>query len=361
MTERTAPWVTSAVYGIVLAAGLYYAAAGLGDVPPLRTAGFGVCLVALFAVERLAARLDRGRRTAVAFLVLRLALFACAAALDGSGLSRALFVLVPFLAYLSLGRLVGLVSGGVCLAVLVAGFAVWVPGWYRDAVYVSDLLMFGMGVVLAVAMADAVLRERAAAARVGELSAATERNRVARDIHDSLGHHLTAISVQLEKAAAFREHDAGTADRAVADARRSARLALADVRASVGALRTPVSLTAALSELVDGTTPEVTLRVDGVERPIGQAAVTTLYRAAQEALTNARRHSAATRVAVTVAFTAREVGLTVRDNGGGFDLPAQTEGFGLIGLRERAALIGAEVRVDSAPGAGTTVSLRVSA
>ncbi|WP_121391698.1 ATP-binding protein [Actinokineospora cianjurensis] len=65
--------------------------------------------------------------------------------------------------------------------------------------------------------------------------------------------------------------------------------------------------------------------------------------------------------ALTVTFTAQEVGLTVRDDGRGFDLPARTDGFGPIELRERAALVGAEVRVDSAPGAGTTVSLRVSA
>ncbi|RLK58831.1 hypothetical protein [Actinokineospora cianjurensis] len=65
--------------------------------------------------------------------------------------------------------------------------------------------------------------------------------------------------------------------------------------------------------------------------------------------------------ALTVAFTAQDVGLTVRDDGHGFDLPTQTDGFGPVGLRERAALIRAEVRVDSTPGAGTTASLRVSA
>ncbi|MBM7774404.1 signal transduction histidine kinase [Actinokineospora baliensis] len=370
MNERAAPWVTGAVYGIVLAAGLYYAVAGLGAVSPLRTAGFGACVLALFAVEPLAARFDRGAGAAVGFLLARVALFAAAAALDGSGLSRALFVLVPFLAYLSLGRVAGLVAGGVCLAVLVAGFAVWVPGWYRDAVYVSDLLMFGMGVVLAVAMADVVTRERRAAARVGELSAAAERNRVARDIHDSLGHHLTAISIQLEKAAAFRPHDPDIADRAVADARKSARLALEDVRASVGALRSPVSLTTALADLLtDDDTPTVTLRIEGTERPTDQATVTTLFRAAQEALTNTRRHAAATRVTITITFTPHDLTLTIHDNGRGFASPtpveslhppAHPEGFGLLGLRERAALVGGVVHIDSAPGAGTTITLRVA-
>ncbi|PPK71309.1 signal transduction histidine kinase [Actinokineospora auranticolor] len=347
--------MTSAVYGIVLVAGLYWVFAGLGPNDPLRTIGFGAGVAALFALEWFAARHEH----AAAFLAARLALFVAVALLDGSGLSRALFVLLPFLAYLGFGRAAGSALGAVCLGLLVGGFAVWVPEWYRQAAVVSDLLMFGLGLVLAVAMAEVVLRERRSAARVGELSAAVERNRLARDIHDSLGHHLTAISVQLEKAEAFRAHDPSVADRALTDARRSARLALEDVRASVGALRAPVSLVAALGDLVDGE--KVTLRVVGTERPIGQAAVTTLYRAAQEALTNAHRHSAADEVRVSVEYTADEVRLTVRDNGRGFVVAEQVDGFGLVGLRERAALVGGVVAVESAPGAGTTVRLAVGA
>ncbi len=351
-------WVTGAVYGVVLVAELYWVLAGLGPVDPLRAVGFCAGIAALFALEPVAARFGQVGRGAVVFLAARLVLFGLVAVLDESGLSRALFVLLPFLAYLSLGRAAGLVSGGLCLGLLVAGYTIWIPGWYRESTYVSDLLMFGLGLILAVAMADLVVRERRAAGRIAELSVATERNRMARDIHDSLGHYLTAISVQLAKAEAFRAHDAVVADRAVTDARESARSALADVRASVGALRTPVSLVAALGEMVDGASDTV-LRVEGVERPIDQAAMATLYRAAQEALTNARRHGGASRVTVTVAFTASEVRLAVCDDGRGFRPQEQTSGFGLVGLRERAALVGGVVAVDSAPGVGTTVTMTV--
>jgi signal transduction histidine kinase len=279
-------------------------------------------------------------------------------ACDESGLSRVLFVLVPFAAYLTFGRVVGLVLGGVCLALLVGGFAVWVPGWYRDTTHVSDVLMFTMGLVLALAMADVADRERRAAARIGELSAATERNRLARDIHDSLGHHLTAISIQLEKAAAFADRDASVSEQALADARRSVGRALEDVRASVGTLRAePVRLTDALTGLADDT--RVTLRVTGEERDTDQPTVTALYRAAQEAITNARRHGRANHVTVTVTFGAADTRLEVTDDGRGFDPDAPRDGFGLLGLRERAALLGGTVTVNSARGAGTRVTVTV--
>jgi signal transduction histidine kinase len=350
MVTRVVPWVSGAVYGIVLLAGLYYVLGGLSAANPMRLLGFVGGIAALFLVEAL----DRaGPRAPLLFA--RLALFLVVVAFDESGLSRVLFVLVPFAAYLTFGRMVGLVLGGVCLALLVGGFAVWVPGWYRDANYVSDVLMFSMGLVLALAMADVADRERRGAARIAELSAATERNRLARDIHDSLGHHLTAISIQLAKADAFASRDPAVAGQALADARRSVGLALEDVRASVGTLRAePLRLVDALAGLAD-----VTLRVEGEERDLDQATVTALYRAAQEAVTNARRHGRAARVTVTVTFGGADTRLVVTDDGRGFAPDAPHSGFGLLGLRERAALLGGTVTVDSSPGAGTRVTVTV--
>jgi signal transduction histidine kinase len=289
----------------------------------------------------------------VAFLAARLVLFFGVVALDESSLSRVLFVLVPFAAYLTFGRTVGLVLGGLCLALLVGGFAVWVPGWYRDANYVSDVLMFGLGLIMAIAMADVAAREARSATRLAELSVATERNRLARDIHDGLGHHLTAISVQLEKASAFRDRDPAVAEQALTDARESARRALEDVRTSVGTLRTPVSLRAALASL------DVPVSVSGAERDMDPATVTALYRAAQEAITNARRHGAAGHVAVSVTFRPADTRLEVTDDGAGFSPSADHAGFGLLGMRERAALLGGVVDVVSEPGAGTRVAVTV--
>jgi signal transduction histidine kinase len=347
--------VTGAVYAIVLVAGLYYVFAGLGtgDAQPIRVAGFVAGIGLLFALEQVEIRRAPSHRAAVGFLAARLVLFVLVVALDESSLSRVLFVLVPFAAYLTFGRAVGLALGGLCLALLVAGFAVWVPGWYRDANYVSDVLMFGLGLIMAIAMADVAAREARSAARLAELSVATERNRVARDIHDGLGHHLTAISVQLEKASAFRDRDSAVSEQALTDARESARRALEDVRTSVGALRTPVSLRAALASL------DVPVSVSGPERDMDPATVTALYRAAQEAVTNARRHGAADHVTVSVTFGAADTRLEVTDDGAGFHPAAGQPGFGLVGMRERAALLGGVVDVSSEPGTGTRVAMTV--
>ncbi|MGI3229593.1 sensor histidine kinase [Streptomyces sp. GTA36] len=153
-------------------------------------------------------------------------------------------MLLPFTAYFAFGRTTALALGALCLAGLLTLYVLTAPGWYRDLEHVSDLLMLTVGLVLALSMAAVAVGEQRArreledyAAQVAELSAATERNRLARDIHDSLGHHLTAMSVQLEMASDFRALDPDAAQRALNEARRSVKLALGDVRQSVRALR----------------------------------------------------------------------------------------------------------------------------
>ena len=391
-------WVPPMVYVVVLAAGLYYAAMDLGGpVPAERVAGFAAAMTALLGVEAADRRwLVRARpgRMMLGLLSLRIGLFVAAAALDPSGDARLLFVLVPFAAYFAFGAAVSLALGGACLAVVVAGFALRVPRWYAQPADVTDVLMFAIGLMLAIAMAAIAVAEQAGrlrleavlgdlrdshdqltayAAQVAGLSAAAERTRVARDIHDSLGHHLTAVTVQLEKAEAFRHLDAASADRAVADARSAARQALREVRGSVAALRgddSPAPLSAMLAGLVPQAGPEepqVTVTVTGDEAGLGEAARTVLFRAAQEALTNVRRHSGARRARVSVTLDDREARLVVADDGRGFDPVSRTaggarpacEGFGLLGMRERAVLAGGRAEVDSRPGAGTTVTVTV--
>ncbi len=299
------------------------------------------------------------------------------AALDGSSVSRILLVLVPFTAYFAFGRMISVVLGVVCVAVVVAGYSLSVPRWYADIEYVSDLLMFCIGVVMSIAMATVAAGERdsrarleesharlaAYAAKVAELSAATERVRLARDIHDGLGHHLTAISVLLEKASAFSERDPASAEQALADARDSARRALDDVRRSVRTLRAeqePFSPSAALGDLVrhvrDGR-PVVALDVVGDESGCDLPTRTALFRAAQEALTNARRHARADHVSVRLTFDDSGAELVVADDGRG--LSAGREGFGLIGMRERIPLVGGQVDLDSGPATGTRVTVTV--
>lgn len=268
--SRPVPWVSPVMYAAVLIAGLYAGVSGLGDTHLLLFAGG---IAALFGLEFA----QRHGLPAIGLLVARSALFVVVAAADGSGLSRALFVLVPFTAYFAFGRTVSLILGAACLGLVVAGYQLSVPGWTANLEHVSDLLMLGLGLVLAIAMASVAVEERTGRRRleqshrqIAQLSAAAERHRVARDIHDDLGHHLTAVVVLLEKADAFRERDPDSAQTALANAQRSARRALEDVRRSVRALHTEPEafrLAHALTELVDGSIP---VRVTGDESRYGE-------------------------------------------------------------------------------------------
>ncbi|WP_405734094.1 sensor histidine kinase [Streptomyces sp. NBC_00028] len=364
-------WVSPLLYGVVLVGGLYSAAAGLDDSPGpagWRTAGFVTGIGALFALETVGRRRPAAR---VPLLLARCTLIGAVVLLDASGLSQVLFVLVPFTAYFAFGRTTALALGTLCLAGLLTTYLLTSPRWYREQEHVADLLMLCVGLVLAISMAAVAVGEQRArleleayAARVAELSAATERNRLARDIHDSLGHHLTAMSVQLEMASDFQRLDPDAARRALDEARRSVRLALGDVRQSVRALRdgaTRPTLSAALAALAqDGAArPRVTVEVRGDEDGYGVAELTALYRAAQEAVTNARRHARASQVTVVVRLAGGAARLEVTDDGRGFAPAAATAGFGLLGMRERVHLVAGSLDVDSSPGAGTRVTVTV--
>ncbi|MEV5598807.1 sensor histidine kinase [Streptomyces sp. NPDC052496] len=366
------PWVSPLLYAAVLAGGLYYAVADLapGPGPPLwRTAGFAAGLAALGALEAA----ERRGVLARAWLPLlaRGGLIAVVVALDASGLAQVLFVLLPFTAYFAFGRGTALALAALCVAGLLAGYMVTTPAWNRDVERVSDLLMLCVGLILALSMAAVAIGEQRGrraleqyAAQVAELSAAAERNRLARDIHDSLGHHLTAVSVQLEIASEFRALEPDSALRAVDEARLSVKRALSDVRQSVRALRgeeTHEPLTVLLAELArdDEAGPQVAVQVDGSENGYGPAQLTALYRAAQEGVTNARRHARASRVTVAVRLTADAARLVVSDDGRGFTPGASTTGFGLLGMRERVHLVGGSVRIDSGPGAGARLTVTV--
>lgn len=370
------PWVSSVLYGAVLVAGGYAGLVELGDTRPVLFAGGLAALVGLDLAERRRYPDRTPAGPAAALLVTQLVLFVLVAAADGSGLSRVLFLLLPFTAYFAFGRAASIAIGIGCVALVAVNFQLTVPNWYSQSEQVSDLLMFCIGLVLTIAMASVAVEEqrgrarleqshaqlRSYAARVSELSAAAERNRLARDIHDGLGHHLTAITVLLEKAAVFRERDPAVAERAVADAHRSARRALDDVRRSVRALRVeaaPFRLSSALDDLVhevDDGRLSVTLDCAGNESGYDPMALMALYRAAQESITNARRHAAATRVSVTVRCDESRARLVVADDGCGFS--PEREGYGLLGMRERVQLVEGSVEVDSGRS-GTRVTVTV--
>ncbi len=218
---------------------------------------------------------------------------------------------------------------------------------------------------LAAELAEANRKLREYAAQAEELAIARERNRLAGEIHDSLGHYLTVIHVQIEAARTVMENDRERALDALSKARLLVHEGLAEVRRSVAALRASPTESRPLPEAVATLVEEcraagvlTELTVHGEPRPLSPQIELTLYRAAQEGLTNVRKHAHASRARVTLDYQdPGAVRLVVQDNGVG---SANTDGgFGLPGLRERASLLGGEVRIVTAPGQGFMLEVRI--
>ncbi len=209
--------------------------------------------------------------------------------------------------------------------------------------------------------ANTKLRDQAEQAE--ELATTRERNRVAREIHDGVGHYLTVINVQLEAARAICEKDPAKAAAALDKATRLSREALDDVRRSVGTLRTDAEkppLTDAIRALTADPSLPVDFKVSGDPRPLSAATEHALYRAAQEGLTNVRKHAHAQRATLELDFsdTAR-IRLHVADNGQG--ATASADGFGLRGMRERVGLLGGLVKAGPRPEGGFALTVEVPA
>ena len=205
---------------------------------------------------------------------------------------------------------------------------------------------------------------------VGEstrLARAEERTRIAREIHDTLAQGLTAIGLDIEGALRHLENNPGRArerlDRALATARQSleeARHSVLDLRAAPLAGRPLAEALAALGRAFTSETGvRVHVRADGaVALPLRVEA--ELYRIAQEVLANVRAHARATQVEIALRTTPKGVQLWIRDNGVGFKPGHESEDqHGLLGMRERAKLLGGRLRVASRPGRGTRVTARV--
>ena len=196
-----------------------------------------------------------------------------------------------------------------------------------------------------------------------------ERNRIAREIHDTLTQGLTGISLQLELVAKLLSSSAETAQTHLNQARVLARECLADARRSVWDLRTqgaegsdlPTSLSASARRLTANTGTQAQIQVSGAYRPLQPDVESNLLRIGQEAINNAVKHASASRIDIGLAFDPNLVRLSVRDDGCGFDSnggsPAEPGHFGLIGMRERAEQIGGKLTVTSKPGGGTEITV----
>ncbi len=197
-------------------------------------------------------------------------------------------------------------------------------------------------------------------ARSAEVGALRERNRLAREIHDTLAQRLTAIILHLETSEALLEAGAAPAQvtEAVNRALTLARIGLEEARRSVADLRAaPLegrTLVEALEQLVANAGLPVAWRVAGSIRPLPVRVEVALYRIAEEALRNVVEHAQASQVQLLLTFRPREVRLDITDDGVGFE-PQQTPGdaFGIRGMRERAQLLGGRLSIQSQPGQGT--------
>ncbi|WP_405773360.1 sensor histidine kinase [Streptomyces sp. NBC_01538] len=204
-------------------------------------------------------------------------------------------------------------------------------------------------------------QERAARAAEAESGALAERARIAREIHDVLAHSLSAQLVHLEAARLLIERGADRdriLERVVA-ARGMARDGLAETRQALSALRGEMSpLEDYLSEIV-GATDDVGVTITGECRPLSAEASQAVRRVAQEALTNVRKHAPGAKVQVRLDYSEHQVTLDVRDSGGSpGELTGMGGGYGLLGMRERAELLGGSL--DAGPDEkGFVVTLRV--
>ena len=199
------------------------------------------------------------------------------------------------------------------------------------------------------------------------LARAEERTRIAREIHDTLAQDLTAIALHIEGGLNQLERDPPRARERLERALALSRASLEEARHSVLDLRTlPLagkSLVEALGAMGRAFTSESGIRVnihaDGDLR-LSLRIEAELFRIAQEALANVGRHAHATDVAITVRAREQRVQLVVRDDGQGFDATAaQTGRYGLLGMRERARLLGGTLRVEGRAGRGTVVRVVV--
>lgn len=247
-----------------------------------------------------------------------------------------------------------------------------------SSIRLNLLLLFIVSLVFVLVLVNALLAERdrreelreanqklrASAAQIEKLAMAQERSRIAREIHDALGHSLTGLNIQLEGALKFWEGNPDRAKQFVSQAKQMGSTALQDVRQAVSTLRESASpepdLANAIVTLVGRfqTTTGITPHQHYNFPPLSAALQTTVYRVLQEALTNICKYANATAVDITVRAIAAPISqlhITVVDNGQGFNPEENRTGFGLRGMQERAIAAGGQFHLISAPEQGCQI------
>ncbi|WP_163509657.1 sensor histidine kinase [Fodinicola acaciae] len=366
VTDR--PFALTVAFWLSIAATLGFSAYAYRQVPTLP---FGFPVVAPLVVGTVGSWLlmpwdarTTGRRKLFSPLFL---LFATAVVtFDGTGLGAPLMMVALANILIMFGM-----RSAIALALLAIApmYLVALPLFYHrspsdlffQALQLTLISTFVFGIAAAVVKARELLAQLESAHaelaryadRVRELTVARERARMAREMHDSVGHHLTVITVGLRNAERFRKKRPESAWDEVRQARELTEDALAETRRWVRALR-PLALDGAvgsaaleaLAKSFEGTGISVRLEVEGPERPLDSDVELVLYRVLQEGLVNAVRHGNAGKAVARLVFGADNVMLEVGDDGTG--AAARTdEGFGLSSLSERARAVGGTLTTEN--------------
>ena len=243
------------------------------------------------------------------------------------------------------------------------------PHFYQTAWFFVSLF------AAVVAMVVLLLRRRLRVAEREFSAVLDERNRIAREIHDTLAQGYVGISVQLEVLAELlRMNKVAAAERQLEKTGGYVREGLADARQSIWALRSQdtgeTALPVRLRRMVEhdagnGLESEPRCNIYGAYRPLPPGTERELLRIAQEAIHNVKKHAGAKHLSVELEYGQDQIALEIRDDGRGFAADSQPDStpghYGLTGMRERAAAIGGTLEVTSEPGQGTVVRLRAPA
>ncbi|WGV26238.1 sensor histidine kinase [Halotia branconii] len=240
----------------------------------------------------------------------------------------------------------------------------------------SLALIFGLSLVFVLLLMNAVLSERQSreelaiaheklrqyALRIENQATLEERNRIAREIHDSLGHSLTALNLQLETALKLSQSNPNKSQSFLMQAKELGSKALQDVRQSVSTMRSnPLqekSLTQAIHLLAEdfhrsnGILPICQISLD---HSLSAEVNTAIYRIIQESLTNISKYAEATEIKLDIMMTKGSLYLMIQDKGKGFDIQQNTTGFGLQSMRDRTLALGGKFNINSTPGSGCQI------
>jgi len=367
--------------GLLIGAGVLYTLIGLVVAPRVQNAGTSLAGLAYFAVQlslgSLVIYLSEARGW---LLTLPLAAYAIEEFPRGWGVVGSVLTV-----------LVSLIAGSFVLTSAVGPdgrrmFPLFSPPYMEQMLPI--VLQFALAFTFVSLYTRAAVRERSArneverlaadleqandqlreyAAQAEELATVHERNRLAREIHDGLGHYLTGINMQIQAGRAVLDHDRAVALGALDQAQALAQEGLSEVRRSVAALRASPLDNQSLPQAIEGLVNEcraagiaTAYQVLGERSDLSPQVSLVLYRVAQEGMTNMRKYAQASSAEITLDYRDDDqIHLTVRDSGVGTDDPSG--GFGLVGIRERVQLLGGQVQIETAPGEGFCLKVQVPA